>query len=46
MNITITKYDGTFVTDVFATYENLSEKIEYCKSKYPSEEYHSVLTIY
>jgi hypothetical protein len=46
MNITITKYDGTFVTDVFATYENLREKIKYCKSKYPSQEYNAVLTIY
>jgi hypothetical protein len=46
MNITITKYDGTFVTDVFATYENLSEKIEYCETKYPSQEYNAVLTAY
>jgi hypothetical protein len=46
MTIRITKHDGTFVTNVFATYENLSEKIEYCETKYPSQEYHAVLITY
>jgi hypothetical protein len=46
MTIRITKHDGTFVTNVFATYENLSEKIEYCKSKYSPQEYHADLITY
>ncbi len=46
MTIRITKHDGTFVTNVTATPENLSEKIEHCKSKYPPQEYHADLITY
>lgn len=46
MTIRITKHDGTFVTDVSVTHDNLSEKIEYCKLQYPSQEYHADLITY
>lgn len=46
MTIRITKHDGTFITNVSATHENLSEKIEYCKSQYPPQEYHADLIPY
>jgi len=46
MTIRITKHDGTFITNVTATLDNLSEKIEYCKSKYPPQEYHADLITY
>lgn len=46
MTIRITKHDRTFITDIIATPENLSEKIEYCKLKYPPQEYHADLITY
>ena len=46
MTIRITKHDGTFITNVSTTPENLSEKIEECKLKYPPQEYHADLITY
>lgn len=46
MSIRITKHDGTFVISVPTTPENLSKTIEYCKLKYPLQEYHADLITY
>lgn len=46
MTIRITKHDGTFITNVLTTPENLSETIKYCKSKYSPQEYHADIKNY
>lgn len=45
MHIRIIQQDGTFVTNIPFTSADLMEKLEYCKSKYPSPEYHADLII-